>query len=302
MMTRAEALAARAAERVRRVEIQTRRLGADAFHGGVASRIRGRGLDFDEIREYAPGDDVRAIAWNATAKTGRAFVKRYREERALTVVFVVDMSASGGVGAAALTKREQAIEIAAVLALAAVRSDHRVGLALFTDRVERFVPPGRGRPHAFRLLHELVSTEPAGRGTDLASALREVREHLRRRAVVVVLSDFLLGERGTTEAETELRALARRHDVVAIRTGDAHDRVLPDVGLLTVEDAETGEVVELDTSSKRQRARLEAAVQEADARVRALTRGSGVDLLEVDTLEPWLAPLIGFFRARGLRS
>jgi uncharacterized protein (DUF58 family) len=290
------------AEKVRRIEICTRRLSADSFHGGVQSRFKGRGMDFDELHEYEPGDDVRAIDWNASARTGRTFVKKYREERQLTVVLVVDMSASGSLGAGGATKREQAIEIAGVLALAAVRSDHRVGLTLFTDSVEKFVPPARGRGHALRLVHDLVAFEPEGRGTNLANALRTVRERLRRRAVVVVLSDFLMTAKAMDEARVELGVLARRHDVIGIRTGDKHDRELPAVGLLTLEDAETGEIVEVDTSSTRQRARLATAVKETEERILALVRGARVDLLEVDTLKPYLGPLVGFFRSRRSRS
>ncbi len=259
-------------------------------------------MDFDEVREYEPGDDVRAIDWNATARTGHTFVKKYREERQLTVVFVVDVSASGSVGSGESTKREQAVEMAGVLALSAVRSDHRVGLAVFTDAVELFVPPARGRAHTFRLVRDLVEFEPRGRGTNLALALRLVRERLRRRAVVVILSDFLLGQAGLEQARPELRALAQRHDVVAIRIGDKLDRQLPWVGLLTLEDAETGEVVEVDTASASHRARVDAIAKEVDGRIRSIARGAQVDLLEVDTLRPYLGPLIGFFRARGGRA
>jgi uncharacterized protein (DUF58 family) len=289
-------------QRVRRIEICTRRLSSDSFQGGVQSRFRGRGMDFDEVREYEIGDDVRAIDWNATARTGRTFVKKYKEERQLTVVFVVDMSASGTLGAGEVSKREQALEIAGVLAMAALRSDHRIGLCLFTDRVERYVPPARGRSHALRVVHDLVSFEPAGRGTDLGLALKELRERLRRRAVVVVISDFLLGDKGIADSLPELRALAARHDVVTIRTGDLHDRELPEVGLLTLEDAETGEVVEIDTSSKKQRARLQEAIAETDERIRTLAKGARVPMLELDTLRPYLAPLVGFFRSGGVRS
>jgi uncharacterized protein (DUF58 family) len=292
----------RLAERARRLQIGTRQLSSEAFHGGVQSRFRGRGMDFDEVREYEPGDDVRAIDWSATARGGHTFVKKYREERQLTVVFVVDMSASGTLGSGESTKREQAVEVASVLALAAVRSDHRVGLALFTDAVEVFVPPARGRPHVYSLVRNLVAYEPKGRGTNLAVALRLVRERLRRRAVVVVLSDFLIGESGIHQAQPELRALAQRHDVVAIRLGDRLDRKLPAVGLLTLEDAETGEVVEVDTGSSANRARLERVAESADERVRSFVRSARVDLLELDTLRPYLGSLIGFFRARGGRT
>jgi uncharacterized protein (DUF58 family) len=293
---------ARISDRVRRIEIGTRRLSTDAFHGGVQSRFRGRGMDFDEVREYEPGDDVRAIDWSATARTGHTFVKKYREERQLTVVFVVDMSASGSLGSGESTKRDEAIEIASVLALAAVQSDHRIGVALFTDTVEVFVPPARGRPHAFRLVHDLVAFQPKGRGTDIAAALRCVRERLRRRAVVVILSDFLVGQPRMDQARPELMALARHHDVVAIRLEDRLDRQLPSVGLLTLEDAETGEVVEVDTGSATSRARVEALANETDERVRSFVHGAHVDLLEVDTMRPYLGALIGFFRARGGRT
>jgi uncharacterized protein (DUF58 family) len=294
--------AERISDNVRRIEIRTRRLSNDSFQGGVQSRFRGRGMDFDELREYEPGDDVRAIDWNASARTGRTFVKKYREERQLTVVFVVDMSASGALGAGEATKREQAVEIAGVLALAALRSDHRVGLLLCTDSVEKFVPPARGRAHTRRLVHDMIAFEPSGRGTRLDAALKVLRQRLHRRAVVVVLSDFLVKHDDAAETRVELAGLARRHDVVCIRMGDKHDRELPSVGLLTLEDAETGEVVELDTSSARQRAELTAAIRRADQQIRALVRSAGADFLEVDTLQPYLGALIGFFKSRGARS
>jgi uncharacterized protein (DUF58 family) len=192
--------------------------------------------------------------------------------------------------------------MASVLALAAVHSDHRVGLVTFTNAIESFVPPARGRSHAFRLVNDLVAFEPQGRGTNLALALRFVREHLKRRAMIVVLSDFLLGRAGLEQARPELRALTHRHDVVAIRVGDRFDRQLPAVGLLTIEDAETGEVVEVDTGSAKNRARIEAIAHETDEHIRGLVRRERVDLLEVDTLKPYLGPLIGFFRARGGRA
>ena len=297
-----DAVRARIHERARRIEIGTRCISNDSFHGGVQSRFRGRGMDFDEIREYSPGDDVRAIDWNATARTGRTFVKKYREERQLSILFVVDLSASGAHGAGEVTKVEQATEIAAVLALAALRSDHRVGLSIFTDEIEKFVPPARGRSHALRLVSELVAFEPKHRGTNLAGALHTIRERLRRRTVVIILSDFLIGKNGIDESMPELRALARRHDVVTIRTGDPHDRALPAVGLLTLRDAETGEVIEVDTGSRQQRAALEAAVKETEDRIRNLAREAHVDMLEVDTLRPYLGPLVEFFKSRGAHT
>jgi uncharacterized protein (DUF58 family) len=292
----------RISDRVRRIEVTTRLLSSEAFHGGVQSRFRGRGMDFDEVREYEPGDDVRSIDWSATARAGHTFVKKYREERQLTVLFVLDMSASGSLGTGDSSKRDQAVEMASVLALSAVQSDHRIGLVAFTDAVKSFVPAARGRPHALRLVRDLVGFEPEGRGTDLALALRFVRERQRRRAVIVILSDFLIGQRGMDQAREELRALAQRHDVVGIRLGDPLDRQLPPVGLLTLEDAETGEVVEIDTRRASRRARLQAIAKDVDERIRGFARQARVDLLEVDTMRPYLGPLIGFFRTRGGRT
>jgi uncharacterized protein (DUF58 family) len=295
-------IAARIHDKMRRIEICTRRLSTDSLHGGTRSRFRGRGMDFDEVREYEPGDDVRAIDWNATARTGRVFVKKYREERQLTIVFVVDMSASGALGAGDVTKQEQAIEIVGVLALSAQSFDHRIGMTLFTDAVELFVPPAHGRQHTMRLIHDLVTFHPNGRGTNLSRALRSVRERMTKRAIIVVLSDFLLDKEDTVESQRELRALAQRHDVVTIRTADLNDRGFPSVGLVTLEDAETGEVVEVDTGNGTQRSHLEDAVRHSDERIRALARSAHVDMLELDTLQPYLGPLVGFFRSRGARS
>jgi uncharacterized protein (DUF58 family) len=259
-------------------------------------------MDFEELREYAPGDDVRAIDWNASARIGRTFVKKYREGRQLTVVFLVDMSASGSLGAGEASKREQSVEIAGVLALSALRSDHRVGLVLFSDSVEKMIHPARGRAHTLRLVRNLIAFEPKGTGTNLGGALRTLREQLRRRAVVVVLSDFLIPESQQTETQKELALLARRHDVVCVRTGDRHDRELPSVGLLTIEDVETGEIVEVDTGDRRQRRALARAVEESHQQVRTLVRGAKAGLLEVDTLVPYLGPLVAFFRSRGGRT
>ena len=295
-------IAARMHDKMRRIEICTRRLSTDSLHGGTRSRFRGRGMDFDEVREYEPGDDVRAIDWNATARAGRVFVKKYREERQLTIVFVVDMSASGALGAGDMTKQEQAIEIAGVLALSAQSRDDRIGMVLFTNTVELFVPPARGRQHTMRLIHELVTFQPKGRGTNLSLALRNVRERLTKRAIVVVLSDFLLDATDMKDSSRELRVLAHKHDVVTIRTADLNDRGFPSVGLVTLEDAETGEVVEVDTGSGTQRSLLEDAVRNSDERIRALARSAQVDMLELDTLQPYLGPLVGFFRSRGARS
>ena len=270
----------------------------------MQSRFRGRGMDFDELREYEPGDDVRAIDWNASARTGRTFVKKYREERQLTVVFVVDMSASGALGAGEATKREQAVEIAGVLALAALRSDHRVGPpALHRQPWRSSFRRRAGERTRPRLVRDLVvlpadgqRDETSARRSGLFASAASARRRRRPFRLPVSAKD-------AAALRTELAVLARRHDVVGIRTGDKHDRELPSVGLLTLEDAETGEVVEIDTGERSPaRARSPRRSRRPTRAFARSSRDAQVDLLEVDTLKPYLGPLIGFFKSRGVRS
>ena len=291
-------------KQVRRIDLRTRRLANDAFAGRFHSVFRGRGMDFDEVREYVPGDEVRTIDWNVTARAGHPFVKKYREERELTILLAVDVSASGDFGSAGRTKRETEAEIACVLALSAVRNSDRVGLVLFSDQVETLVPPRKGRQHVLRLVREVLSCRPERRGTDVARALELIDAVTRRRAMVFVLSDFQsAGDPAVATAKLRraLRMARRRHDVVALRVTDPRERELPDVGLLTVEDAETGELIEIDTGSPRVLAEFAAQTAERAVRLEHTLRQESIDSVPIDTSVPYLPALIQLFRARGRR-
>jgi uncharacterized protein (DUF58 family) len=278
---------------VERIEITTRHLVRDIVSGEYSSAFRGRGVEFAEVREYQPGDDVRTIDWNVTARLGTAYVKRYLEERELTVLFIVDVSASGRFGSGIRTKESLAVEVSAVLALAAARNNDRVGAVWVTDRVERFVPPRRGRRHVRRIINDLLAFEPDGSGTDLGTALTFVEPMLRHRAVIFLLSDFL-----TTGYEPAFERLARRHDLIALQLYDPRERELPDLGLVSVQDPETGVWQWLDTSRKETRELFRRTAAEFDRAIARTVREAGGDLIRLETTQPYAEPLIAFFRRR----
>lgn len=280
-------------KRIRRLEIRSRRLAEEFSAGAYRSVFKGRGLDFEDVRAYADGDDVRFIDWNVTARMRTPFIKRFREERELGVLIAVDVSASGDFGSGAQAKRELAAEVAACLAFSAVANGDRVGLVLFTDRVEKYVPPRKGRLQALRLIREILFFKPAGRGTALKRVLNFVNHVQRRRAIVFLLSDFL--DDGFDRA---LQSTARRHDFVPILLADPRERTLPDVGLLTVTDAETGEQVELDTADATVRAGFAAAAETRLAGLRRVARRGGADLVELETGCSFLQPLQRFLEQR----
>jgi uncharacterized protein (DUF58 family) len=282
--------------RVRRIEIRARRLVASVFLGEYHSVFRGRGIEFSEVRAYEPGDDVRAIDWNVTARMGTPFVKKYIEERELTVILVVDVSASSRFSTAETTKLELAAETAATLAFAAITNNDKVGLITFSDRVEKFVRPGKSRRHALRIIRELLYAKPDGSGTDIAAALTYLGRVVRRRAIVFVISDFF-----DDGYEAQLRATAARHEVVAITLNDEREATLPDVGLLEIEDAETGARATLDTSDGQVRAAYAERAGEIRARRRRAFAASGVDEVALRTGASYVEPLMRYFRARGLR-
>jgi uncharacterized protein (DUF58 family) len=281
------------AREVRRIEITTRHLVRDIVAGEYSSAFRGRGVEFAEVREYQPGDDVRTIDWNVTARLGSAYVKRYLEERELTVMFLVDFSASGGFGSVRRTKGELGAEVAAVLALAAARSNDRVGAAFFTDRLEHYITPAKGRRHVLRLISELLAFEPAGTGTDLGAALTELEPMLRRRAVIFILSDFM-----TAGHEAVLGRLARRHDVVALQLVDPRERELPAAGLVTLWDPETNAWRRIDTSDSAVRAWFADRAAEFDGSLERGLRERNADLLRLETGRSYAEPLLAFFRRR----
>jgi uncharacterized protein (DUF58 family) len=254
-------------------------------------------MDFDEVREYQPGDEVRRIDWNVTARTGIAHIKKYVEEREMTVMLLVDASASGATGSVEQSKREMAAELAAVFAFSAVRNNDKVGLLLFTDGAEKFIRPGKGRRHVLRLISEVLSYQPASRGTDLASALQHINRAIPRRAVIFLISDFM--DEGFDRA---LRITSQKHDVIAVPVVDPSELAIPDIGWITFEDAETGELVEFDSGNAKSRAAFIEAATERMERLRKLLARAGLDSIEVQTDRPYQRALMQFFEGRYRRQ
>ena len=290
--------------KIRQLEIRTRRLVNDSLGGEYHSVFKGRGMDFDEVREYTPGDEVRAIDWNVTARAGRPFVKKYTEERELNILLLVDISASGNFGSGTQSKRELAAEVASLLALSAIRNSDKVGLLLYTDRIEQYLPPEKGRRHVLRLVREILYHAARGRGTDSVKALEIASQVLHRRAIVFLVSDFQSsGDAGAarTALRRAMRQTNRRHDLIAVHIEDKLERVLPDVGMVALEDAETGELIELDTADPAVRSRFNReAVAAAESLIRDI-RSEGVDTVELKTNTPYLPALQRFFKSRERR-
>jgi uncharacterized protein (DUF58 family) len=279
--------------KIRRIQIRTRVILESGIGGAYHAVFKGRGMEFAEVREYEPGDEVRTIDWNVTARMGAPFVKKFVEERDLTLLLVVDVSGSQEFGSGYLVKRDYGAELAAVLAFSAVANHDRVGCVVFSDRVEGYVPPGRGREHALRIVRDLLAREPAGRGTDLALALRFAQRVLRRRGIVAVISDFQ-----AEGWERSLGVLRRRHDVVALHLSDPREAELPSAGLVAFADPETGERYVADTSLAEVRRALRAP---GFAAAQAAFRRTRVDALALSTGESYERPLSGFFKARERR-
>ena len=278
---------------VKLIELRTRGLVNTVFSGEYQSVFKGQGMEFAEVREYAPGDEYRAIDWNVSARMGHPYVKKYTEERELTVMFAVDLSGSEQFGTRGRFKAELAAEVAAVLAMAAIKNNDRVGLLLFTDRIEEFVPPKKGRRHALRLIRDLLAFKPTGVGTDLSVALDYLGRILRHRAIVFFISDFL-----DSGFEKSLKVIGRRHDLVAVTVSDPREAVIPDVGYLELIDAESDQRVVLDSSNRFVREQFEYLANEEDVKLRRLLRRLSVDQIEIQTDRSYVKPLIDFFRAR----
>ena len=278
---------------VKLIELRTRGLVNTLFSGEYQAVFKGQGMEFAEVREYAPGDEYRQIDWNVSARMGHPYVKKYTEERELTVLFAVDMSGSEQFGTRGRFKAEVAAEIAAVIAMAAIKNNDRVGLLSFTDRIEEFVPPKKGRRHALRLIRDLLAFRPVGRGTDISTALDYLGRILRHRAIIFLISDFL-----DTGFERSLKLLSRRHDLVAITVSDPRERSLPDVGYLELVDAESDRRIVLDSRNRYVREQFEHLAGQDELRLRQLLRGTSVDQIDIQTDRSYVPPLIEFFRAR----
>lgn len=279
--------------KVRQLEVTTRNLVNSVFSGEYHSVFKGKGMEFSEVREYHYGDDIRQIDWNVTARSTQPFVKVFTEEREQVLMLVVDASGSGDFGSGDRMKGEVAVEIAALLAFSAIKNNDRVGLLIFTDRVEKFVPPKKGRGHVLRVLRELLYFKPQGRGTNVKVALDYLNRVVRRRSVVLLVSDFM-----DSGFEKALRITNRKHDVIALTIHDLRERAIPGVGLLALEDAETGERIVVDTSAATFQAEYDRVTR---SRLKALTKLMDqleVDHVDIDTSKGYVKPLVAFFRKR----
>ncbi len=284
-------------KKIRQIEIRTSRLAQELLTGAYHSTFKGRGMDFEEVREYQIGDDVRTIDWNVSARTNITHIKKFREERELPIAILVDISASGVVGVGEQSKRDLAAEIASVLAFSASRNGDRVGLILFTDQVEKYIPARKGRSHIFRLIHEILFFIPDHTGTRIDKALQFLNHVFPRRAVVFLISDFI--DEGF---EKILKVTNQKHDLIAIQIADPSESVLPDAGWVSMEDAETGEGVEINTSDPAIREAYEKAAQERFQSRKQMLRRAGLDLIEAQTGKPFINELRQFFERRLARK
>jgi uncharacterized protein (DUF58 family) len=279
--------------KVRIIELKTRGLSEHIFSGEYHSAFKGRGMTFSEVREYVPGDEVRTIDWNVTARFGHPFVKVFEEERELTAMLVADVSASENFGTASQLKRDLITEVCATIAFSAIRNNDKVGLILFTDRVEKFIPPKKGRSHILRLVRELLEFRAVNRGTDIAEALRYLNNVIKKRCITFLISDML--DHGY---ENVLKIANRRHDLVVLRTADPREDELPDVGLVKFMDPETGLVRWVDTGSRAVRKAYRAAALKHQHRTREILRKAGVDHATISTQHGYIKPLMSLFKQR----
>jgi uncharacterized protein (DUF58 family) len=284
-------------KKIRYIQIYTSKAVNDVLAGEYHSVFKGQGMEFDEVRAYQPGDDIRTIDWNVTARTGHPYVKRYVEEREITVFFLVDLSKSGSFGSREKLKNEVAAEFCALLAFSAIKNNDKVGLIVFTDTIQLFIPPAKGTSHVLRLIRELLFFEPGKirkkTGTDIALALDYLGRVLHKRGVVFLVSDFL-----DQNFEKPLRVLARRHDLIAVTVSDPRELALPDVGLLEIQDAETGEIVVIDTGSKTVRSRYKRLAEEKNKALSDLFQSTGIDQIQLLTDRDYVLDLVKFFRKR----
>ena len=287
--------------KVGKIRIRTNKLIDDQLSGDYHSTFKGQGVEFDEVRPYVPGDDVRTIDWNVTAKTGLPYIKRFSEERELTILFMVDVSGSQGYGSVRRSKMELAAEVTALLALTAIRNQDKIGLILFSDEIVKYIPPRKGRDSVMRLVREVLAAEDSATGgTDIAAALKFLNSVQKRRAVVFLVSDFLLSsvKPQTSSFEQLLRATARHHDMVCVPVSDPAEQELPNVGLVELEDPETGELVLVDTSSAAVRRRFSATASEENEELKRFFLKTGIDTLTIATDRPYIDEVRALFKRR----
>ncbi|MDB0027296.1 DUF58 domain-containing protein [Flavobacteriales bacterium] len=283
-------------KKVRKIEIKTKGLSNHIFAGEYHTAFKGKGMAFSEVREYQPGDDIRSIDWNVTARYNAPFVKVFEEEREMTVMLLIDVSASGNFGTQEQFKRELATELSAILAFSAIKNNDKVGVIFFTDKVEQFIPPKKGKSHILRIIREVLAFQPTGKGTNIAGALEYFNSVIKKRSICFILSDFM-----SKEFDRPLKIASKKHDLVALRIHDTREDTLPNVGLVPMQDAETEKMIFVDTSSKKVRDNFAKNRLQATEKLRKLFPASGVDLIDITTGTDYVKPLINFFKTRGSR-
>ena len=283
-------------KKVRKIEIKTKGLSNHIFAGEYQTAFKGKGMAFSEVREYQPGDDIRSIVWNVTARYNAPFVKVFEEEREMTVMLLIDVSASGNFGTQEQFKRELATELSAILAFSAIKNNDKVGVIFFTDKVEQFIPPKKGKSHILRIIREVLAFQPTGKGTDIAGALEYFNSVIKKRSICFILSDFM-----SKEFDRPLKIASKKHDLVALRIHDTREDTLPNVGLVPMQDAETEKMIFVDTSSKKVRDNFAKNRLKATEKLRKLFPASGVDLIDITTGTDYVKSLINFFKTRGNR-
>lgn len=284
-------------KQVRAIEIRTKGLSSQIFSGEYHSAFKGRGMAFSEVREYIPGDDIRNIDWNVTARFNHPFVKVYEEERELTVMLMVDISGSGSFGTSKQFKRELITELCAVLAFSAIQNNDKTGVILFSDCIEKFIPPKKGRTHILRIIKELLEFQPTGNGTDIGSALRYFSNMIKRRSIAFLISDFM-----APDFSDPLKVAAKKHDLVAIRIGDKREHMLPDIGLIDALDPETGAKILLDTSNLEVRNQFMDWTRSKESKTTELLNKNGVDHVKIMTGESYVGPLLNLFKRRDRKT
>lgn len=283
-------------KKVRKVEIRTRGLSKHIFSGEYHSAFKGRGIAFSEVREYSFGDDIRSIDWNVTARLNRPFVKVFEEERELSVIILVDLSNSGSFGTKNQFKKELILEICAVLAFSAMLNNDKVGVVFFTNKVEKFIPPKKGKSHILRIIHEIIDFKPTEKSTDLTEPLRFLYNAIKKRSIVFVISDFI-----AKDFSDSLKITSKKHDTVAIQIYDQRESELPNIGLLYAQDSETGNSTLINSSKKVVRENYKNWWSEKQEYLNSIFKKSNVDLIRIKTDEPYIAPLMNFFKKRGSR-
>ena len=283
-------------KKVRKIEIKTKGLSNHIFSGEYHTAFKGKGMAFSEVREYQPGDDVRSIDWNVTARYNSPFVKVFEEEREMTVILLIDVSGSSDFGTQTQLKREVATEIAAVLAFSAINNNDKIGVIFFSDKIEKFIPPKKGKSHILRIIRELITFESESKKTNIEVALKYFNNVIKKRAVCFILSDFM-----DTNFDKSLKIARNKHDIVALRIHDDREEILPNVGLLKVEDAESGEMRWVDSSNKKVRTNYNNNYREFEKELKQNLQSSGVDHIDIKTGKDYIKPLMNFFKNRGKR-